>query len=513
MKTGVIYARYSSDTQTEQSIEGQLRVCQQYAQNNDILILETYIDRAMTGTNDNRPDFQRMMKDSNNRQWDCVIVYKLDRFSRDKYEATIHKHTLKTNGVKLISAMENIPDSPEGIILESLLEGMNQYYSAELSQKVLRGLKESYLKGQFTGGCQIYGYDLENKKNIINPNEAEIVREIFSKYARGLTAVAIADELEKRGIRKKDGTFITKGKIYKMLENPKYVGQTNHGGEIYTNIYPAIVDTDTWEKVQNIRNSNKHSPGRKKEIYDFVLSGKLVCGNCKTRMVGHSGNGHMGNTYYYYECLGRRRKHIDCDLQTIKKEYLEDYVINLTWKLLCTQNSIHKLAEQIHKKHKNLCSQESSLKLLEAKKANLMKATNNIISAMEQGIITEQTKIRLKELETEISIVDFNIKQEKKRVYTLLDVKQIENYLRSIICGDINDISIKKSIVNTFIREIILYNREIIITYNFTDENHILPENTDFPDDFDEIKKQSETAVLLKNSGSHISSSSPPIKT
>ncbi len=139
MKTAVVYARYSSDSQSEQSIEGQLRVCQEYAKNNQILIVDTYIDRAITGTNDSRPDFQRMIRDSSKRQWDYVIVYKLDRFSRNKYETTIHKHTLHSNGVKVLSAMENIPDTPEGIILESLLEGMNQYFSAELSQKVHRG--------------------------------------------------------------------------------------------------------------------------------------------------------------------------------------------------------------------------------------------------------------------------------------------------------------------------------------------------------------------------------------
>ena len=126
MKTAVIYARYSSDNQTEQSIEGQLRVCQDYAKNHDILILDTYIDRAMTGTNDNRPDFQRMIKDSYRKEWDYILVYKLDRFSRDKYATAIHKRTLKNNGVKLISAMENIPDTPEGIILESLLEGFER---------------------------------------------------------------------------------------------------------------------------------------------------------------------------------------------------------------------------------------------------------------------------------------------------------------------------------------------------------------------------------------------------
>ena len=114
------------------TVQGRIKtiICQEYAERNSILILDTYIDRAMTGTNDNRPDFQRMIKDSSKKQWDYVMVYKLDRFSRNKYESTKYKHILSKNNVKVISAMENIPDTPEGIILESLLEGMNQYYSA-----------------------------------------------------------------------------------------------------------------------------------------------------------------------------------------------------------------------------------------------------------------------------------------------------------------------------------------------------------------------------------------------
>ena len=263
MKTAVIYARYSSDSQTEQSIEGQLRVCQQYAKNNDIVIVGTYIDRAMTGTNDMRPDFQRMIKDSNKKQWDYVIVYKLDRFSRNKYETTIHKHTLSNNGVKVVSAMENIPDTPEGIILESLLEGMNQYYSAELSQKVHRGLNESYIKGNFTGGNQIYGYDVVDKKNVINDDEASVVREMFTKFAQGYTGVDIAKNLQTRGIRTKKGKYITDKAIYKIIQNTKYVGKVKHGETVYTNIYSAIIDEQTWQKVQNIRNAYKHAHCRK----------------------------------------------------------------------------------------------------------------------------------------------------------------------------------------------------------------------------------------------------------
>ena len=142
MKKAVVYARYSCESQTEQSIEGQIRVCEDYAKNNNMEIVGQYIDRAMTGTNDRRPDFQQMIKDSKSKQWECVIVYRFDRFSRNKYESVMYKHRLKQNGVKVISAMENIPDTPEGIILESLLEAMNQYYSAELALKVKRGMKK-----------------------------------------------------------------------------------------------------------------------------------------------------------------------------------------------------------------------------------------------------------------------------------------------------------------------------------------------------------------------------------
>ena len=185
-KTAVIYARYSSDNQSEQSIEGQLHVCEDYAINNDILILDTYIDRAMTGTNDNRPAFQKMIADSKKKEWDFVLVYKFDRFSRNKFETLKHKTTLKENGVQLISATEYLPDTPERIIIESIFEGYAEYYSAELSQKVKRGMRETRSKGNFTGGTIIYGYKVENKKVIIDEEQAEVVRFIYNQYSVGV---------------------------------------------------------------------------------------------------------------------------------------------------------------------------------------------------------------------------------------------------------------------------------------------------------------------------------------
>lgn len=509
MKTAVIYARYSSDSQSEQSIEGQLRVCQDYAKANGILMVDTYIDRAMTGTNDLRPDFQRMIKDSNKRQWNFVIVYKLDRFSRDKYETTIHKHTLKENGVKLLSAMENIPDSPEGIILESLLEGMNQYYSAELSQKVHRGLNESYRKGNFTGGSHIYGYDVIDKKNIINEQEGDVIKEIYTKYAQGFTAVAIAKDLKMRGIRTKKGKYIDSVKLYKILVNTKYNGKIKHGEIVYDNIYPQIVDDITWQKVQDIHHSNKHSPGRKKEIFDFILSGKLVCGDCKRMMVGESGTSKTGSKHYYYSCLSQRRRKQSCKLSSVKKQWLEDNVINTTWAFLSDKETVRTIAETLYKLHQVESKVNSNLKSLESKRLISLKASQNLITAIEQGIITEQTKARLKELEAQISQYDFDIEQERQRSYTFLTVEMIDRFLNAVICGDIKEMSVRKMIVKTFIREIIFDNEKLIITYYFTEQyskHEITQEETA------QIQKQSvsKRAASFLKQGSYKLADFPP---
>ena len=257
MKTADIYARYTSDRQTEQSIEGQLRVCHDYANRNDIVIVDTYIDRAMTGTNDNRVDFQRMLKDSNKQAWDYVLVYKLDRFSRNKYEMATHKRTLKENGVKIISAMENIPDTPEGIILESLLEGMAEYYSAELSQKVRRGMNESRQKGQFTGGKVLYGYKVENKKILIDEDKAETIRYIFEQHAAGKYVKDIIASLAEQGVLYNGKPFKI-NTVHNFLRNEKYAGIVRYKDEVFTNIYPAIVPKELFETVGYMLSANHY---------------------------------------------------------------------------------------------------------------------------------------------------------------------------------------------------------------------------------------------------------------
>lgn len=346
---------------------------------------------------------------------------------------------------------------------------MNQYYSAELSQKVHRGLNESYRKGQYTGGPVIYGYKVVDKKNVIDEQEGEIIKEIFTKYSQGYTAVALANDLKARGIRTKKGNYITDKKIYQILCNTKYNGKIKHGDTIYDNIYPAIIDDVTWQKVQDIHNENKHAPGRKKEIFDYILSGKLYCGDCNRPMVGISGTSRSQNVYYYYTCLSKQRKQLPCTLKAVDKQWLENLVIDTVWTMLSDKELIREISLTLCKIHEEENRKNTNMKSLESKRSAALKASNNLIAAIEAGIITEQTKIRLKELEAQIAALDFDIEQEKQRHYTFLTPDKIESFLNSIICGNIKEISVRKMIVKTFIREIILDNDSLTITFNFTD--------------------------------------------
>ncbi len=292
MKTAVIYARYSCDKHTEQSIEGQLRVCQDYAKSHDILILDTYIDQAISGTTDNRANFQRMIKDSARKEWNYVLVYKLDRFSRDKYATAIHKKTLRDNGVKVLSAMENIPDTPEGIILESLLEGMNQYYSAELSQKVKRGMRETRLKGYFQGGNVLYGYKLDGRKLVIDEIHSEVVKRIFEEFSKGICVREIIARLTTQGIYR-NGKPLAMNTVYNILRCERYTGIYRKGEEIIDNMYPAIIDREMFDSVQAILKTYQH--GKNSIEVTYLLRNKLKCGYCGQSIIGECGTAKNGN--------------------------------------------------------------------------------------------------------------------------------------------------------------------------------------------------------------------------
>ena len=206
----VIYARYSSDRQTEQSIEGQLKECYEYARRNGYTVIGEYIDRAISGTTDHRPEFLRMIADGDKKTFQAVLVYQLDRFARNRYDSAHYKNILKKNGVKVISATEAISSGAEGILLESMLEGYAEYYSAELAEKINRGLTENALKCKYNGGSVAFGYMIDDEQHFqINPTLAPVVLKIFNDYLSGKTQKEIRDELNNKGLKNANGREFT----------------------------------------------------------------------------------------------------------------------------------------------------------------------------------------------------------------------------------------------------------------------------------------------------------------
>ena len=467
MQTAVIYARYSSYGQTEQSIEGQVRECTDYARQHNILILDSYIDRAMTGTNDNRTDFQRMIKDSSNRAWDLVLVYKLDRFSRNKYEMAIHRKTLRDNGIKLVSVKENIPDTPEGIILESMLECMAEYYSVELAQKVRRGQKETRIKGNYCGGGIPYGYKVEkrdgNKKYVINDEEAAIVVRIFEEYAEGKICRDIIDGLTKEGIYARDGKPFGRCAIYGILQNERYTGVYRHKTDgVFFDTFPRIVPQHLFDIVRGICEANKL--GKHSADSPYLLRGKLKCGYCGANVRGDAGTSKSGEVVRYYACAGKKKITHKCRKQSLRKDDLEKLVIDVTAKALCTPENLEVLIDKIIAINEKKAAENSTLAILYREKAEIQRGIDNLMNAMEQGIITPTTKSRLEELEYRLDEIKGKIKIEESKGRSKLTKADVLKFINKAIHKE------PAQMIRLLVKEIILYDDKIEIYYNMSDK-------------------------------------------
>ena len=454
MKTAVIYARYSSDNQSEQNIEGQLRVCNEYAKSNDIVILDTYIDRAMTGTNDNRPDFQRMIKNSAKREWDMILVYKFDRFSRNKYETAMHKKTLKDNGVKVVSATEYIPDSPEAIILESMLEGYAEYYSAELSQKVKRGMRETRSKGNFTSGFIIYGYKVENHKVVIDQDKAETVKFIYEQYAMGVYVKDIIKALTAKGIFNRGKPF-ARNTVYNILKNEKYSGIYRHNEEVFDNIYPQIVDTDTFNKVCAKIDVNHY--GKRSTEVVYLLRNKMKCGYCGSPVSAECGTAKNGEKKRYYKCLGCKNGN-GCKKSQARKNVLENYVLeNVITQL---QSNMDYIVNTLLEMQDDYIKTNSALTRLVKEQRQTENAIQNIMSAIECGGTSNTAMKRLRELETLSEELEKQIRIEKAQSSFKLSRQEIADFYEHALRQE------PQMLINLLIKQIQLFDDKMVIIYN-----------------------------------------------
>ena len=461
--TAVIYARYSTDSQREESIEGQIRECTAYAEKNGFTVVKHYIDRAVSAKTDNRPQFQQMIKDSERGIFDVIIVWKLDRFARNRYDSARYKTQLKRNGVKLVSATEVISAGPEGIILESVLEGYAEYYSADLSEKVVRGMTENALKGIYNGGTIPFGYMIDETRHYQpDPLLAPYVEQTFQKYADGATMTDLRDWLKAHNIKNSMGGEMSYNTIQRMLSNRRYIGELRLRDVVQPNAIPALVSEDLFNKVQEKLAKNKKAPARHKAEESYLLTTKLYCGKCGALMFGESGVSHTGKMYTYYKCAAAKKKKT-CDKKAVRKQWLEDLVVNETMKLVEDDASMNAIIAKVME----LQNQESTdLPIYEKQLKETEVGITNMLNAIQMGILTSSTKERLEALEEQRKELQARIAEER-----LAKPKMKEEFVRFWLLRfrklDMTQPEQRQALVDTFINAIYLYDDKVLITFNY----------------------------------------------
>lgn len=461
----VIYARYSSSGQREESIEGQIRECKAYAKRNGFTIVGEYTDKALTGRTDRRPDFQRMLRDAERGAFEAVLCWKMDRFARNRYDSATYKYRLKKCGVRLYYAMEQIPDGPEGIILESVMEGYAEYYSENLSQNVKRGNYES-AKELKTLGLQLLGLRKgADGRFEIDPATAPAVRRIFEQYAAGIPAKDIYTQLNNEGYRTSRGGRFNKNSIRRIIQNERYAGVYLFKDMRVEGGIPAIVTHELWEKCQKVAERHHVSPAADRDV-TYLLTTKLFCGHCGEAMTGESARS-RGTTYYYYICNGRRKR--KCKKKRAPKEWIEDVIVRELAALIQSDEFCEEVADRCVE-YQQRTRDMSDLQALEKRQRENEKAIKNVLAAIDAGIITESVKSHLVELEAERADLERGIAQ------LLIDEPDIskEQVLYFFDCfknGSTDDPEWRQLLVDMFLNAAYLYDDDkITLVLNYTQD-------------------------------------------
>ncbi len=502
MKKAVIYARYSSHKQREESIERQLEICHQFAKDRNYEVIAEYCDRAQTGKNDNRPAFQKMICDAKNKQFEVVIVWKQDRFARNRFDSATYKGALAAYKVRVFSATEPVPEGSSGILVESIFEGMAEAYSAELSEKVMDGMKRNAKNGTVNGGYRLFGYDIVEKRYVINTYEAEIVKRVFEKYANGDTVRSIIEHCCERGYKTPQATDFGYNFLNRMLKNKKYIGLYSWGDIEQTDIIEPIIEKRLFDRVQKRLEQDGNTGARNNAVEEYVLSGKAFCGHCEQPLTADSVtktvksarstspvsfNLHTYNNisnllsedhsaqsgdpnkrvYRYYVCRGTKQKAFlnGCKKKRVDKDKFEDAVIAYTAKQYLSDKNIDELAKAIYKVQRRVTS-NPNIKEIEYKILEEAKKIENLYVMVESGHFTnkvferiEQAELRKEDYEAELkrlrtTMPKLTIEQVKEKLIAVRE--KMQNF---IAWGKI-PLKVKKAFCDAFIEKVYLFDED-----------------------------------------------------
>lgn len=473
-----LYARYSSDMQRGESVDAQIRLIKEFAEKNNIVIVKQYVDEAKSAKWDSRESFQQMIKDSKTSEWQVVIVHKLDRFARNRDDSTMYRIQLRRYRKYLISAVEQLGDSPEDQLLEAMIEAMAEFYSKNLARETIKGLTENALKGKHCGGIPPLGYELDEFNFYkVNEFEAQGVKLIYSLFLEGKSYTEIIAEINSLGYRTKRNRLFTRNSLYEIFRNEKYTGtfiynkmesrdefsgvRSRHKykpeNEIIKveNMIPEIISKEDWKSVQTILNRRKKAyTNHAKE--EYLLSGKIKCGECGGNYVGKRTFNSRGVKYVSYICNRKRNPNYKCSNSCIKRDWIEEKVIKVVKDFIRKFNEAyfdeiqHKYIEEMQdKKQKEVKVLQNELNRINADIERIVEAIAKapLESLIEKLQVLENQKNGLKENINKIQQVpDFEVTiQEMKSL-----IKKAEKMLEenSVPFKELIDLVVKEIVVN-----------------------------------------------------------------
>ena len=470
----ITYYRFSSHAQNEASIDQQREAAKKYAAAKGLTIVQEYEDRAISGTTDERPGFQRMLAEIDKIKPAALIMWKTDRLGRDRYTLALAKKTIRDAGCKIHLVAEAVPeDSPEATLMEGLLESMAEFYSKQLRQNITRGMRYN-AENALYNGHKMLGYKVDKDKHyVIDEATAPVVQRIFDDYASGKRLKVIVDELNEQGIRTMKGTEFTINSLRAILHNEAYIGIYRYSDIVIEDGIPPLVTKEQFEEVQarfalNKRTGSQIANGMDEDDAPrYWLTGHLYCGHCGESMQGVSGTSKTGAKHYYYYCSGQRRRR--CKKSPVKKVLVEYLVTKLLSILLSDSANLAALAADAAY-YKRYYTDTGYLEGLEAELKATQKALNNLIRAIEQGIFSETTQERLAALEARKKALNETIEAETVKRSLTQDEHSIQAYFDKYAHADFENPEVREMLLDYFIDKIYIYDDHLEITGWFSDD-------------------------------------------
>ncbi|MCM1439203.1 MAG: recombinase family protein [Roseburia sp.] len=477
-KIAVIYARFSSHNQKDASIDQQVAACTAYAERYGYKVIKVYSDKAISGKKDNRPDFQRMMRDAQEGKFEYVIAWKSNRMGRNMLHAMLNESKLEDWGIKCRYTEESFEDNAAGRFALRNMMNVNQFYSEAMAEDIKRGMEDNARQCKVNGVLPLGYVKGEDGRYAIDEEEAAIVREVYERVLAGESFAEIAEDFNARGIKTKahkKGTPRTwnKGSFHRMLTNDNYIGVYRHSGYVNEHGIPPIIEKEVFYKMQHHLATKKNPRGRHRDTADYLLTGKLFCGYCRGPMVGVSGTSRTGDKHFYYSCNTRRTKG-ECKKENVRKEFIEKTVAELTNQFILRDDVIEWIATNAAAVLEQSSSKDE-IAGMEDELADARKAVKNVMAAIEQGIFTTSTKDRLVELETQISTLEQTILLAKSaREQGLIEKERIIWSLEQFRDGHIESKDYQKRLIDTFVRAVYLWDDKIEIHYYYAGEKDTL---------------------------------------